>query len=109
MAEVRESLRLPRGIKDVPRFALRTMRASLAGMIRRIMWIPAVLSGLYLLTAGPLPDFLPVIDEAAALFVFVKSMAYLGYDVRSWVPFLGRRRGTGTPVVKGAAGRTIDV
>jgi len=78
-------------------------------MKRRVAWLLAILSGLYLLIAGPLPDPLPVIDEATALLIFVKSMAYLGYDVRSWVPFLGKRKGSGRPVARSAAGQTVDV
>jgi hypothetical protein len=72
-------------------------------MKRRIAWLLAILSALYLLIAGPIPDPLPFIDEATALLVFIKSMAYLGYDVRRWLPFLRKNDHTRP------AGRTIDV
>ncbi len=74
-------------------------------MKRRFAWALAVGSGLYLLTVGILPDPLPFLDEAAALLVFAKSMSYLGYDVRRWVPFLGRKK----PGKSASAGRTVDV
>ena len=78
-------------------------------MKRRIAWLLAILSGLYLLIVGPLPDPLPIIDEATALLIFVKSMAYLGYDVTRWIPFLGKGKRGGKPGFKNKPGQTVDV
>jgi hypothetical protein len=74
-------------------------------MKRRLAWTFAIISGVVLL----IPDPVPLIDEATALLVFVKSMAFLGYDVKRWIPFLGKGRGMKVPETKGASAQTIDV
>ena len=78
-------------------------------MKRRIAWFLAIFSGLYLLIMGPLPDPLPIIDEATALLIFVKSMSFLGFDVMRFVPFLSGRKMGKTPRARDTSGRTIDV
>ena len=85
------------------------MRASFAAMKRRIAWFLAIFSGLYLLIMGPLPDPLPIIDEATALLIFVKSMSYLGFDVMRFVPFLSGRKNGKAPGAREASDQTIDV
>ena len=79
-------------------------------MKRKLAWTGAVLSGLYLLTAGPLPDPLPLIDEGVALAVLLKCTAYLGYDLRKWLPFF-TKKAKSKPSEKStkAKGVTIDV
>ena len=78
-------------------------------MKRRLAWLFAILSGLYLLIAGPIPDPLPFVDEGLALLVFVNAMAYLGYDVRRWLPFYRKGKGAKSPVSRAHPGVTIDV
>jgi hypothetical protein len=78
-------------------------------MKRRIAWILAILSGLYLLIVGPLPDPLPIVDEALALWIFVKSTAYLGYDVRKWIPFMSKGKGGKSSGPRPASDVTIDI
>jgi hypothetical protein len=77
-------------------------------MKRRFAWLLAGTSAAYLLIVGPMPDLVFLIDEATALMIFVKSMTYLGYDVRRFLPFLGRGKAKG-PLPKGAKDVTVDV
>jgi hypothetical protein len=68
----------------------------------------AMVSGLYLLIWGPMIgplDPVPIIDEATALLIFVKSMAILGIDLGRFVPFLGKKS---KPAPK-APGPVVDV
>jgi hypothetical protein len=79
-------------------------------MKRKLAWIGAILSGLYLITAGPIPDPIPFIDEGVALAVLLKCTAYLGYDLRKWLPFFGKSAKP-APKTKGKSTKdvTIDV
>ncbi len=80
-------------------------------MIRIIAWLFAIVSGLYLLIMGPMVgplDPIPLIDEAMALGIFLKSTSYLGYDFRRFVPFL-RKRGGRAEKTRPARETTIDV
>ncbi len=61
-------------------------------MKRKIAWLGVILSALYLITIGILPDPLPLIDEGIALAVLLRCSSYLGYDLRKWLPFLPRRK-----------------
>lgn len=83
-------------------------------MKRKFAWIGAILSGLYLLTIGPLPfpamDPLPFIDEVVALGIFLKCTSCLGYDLRTWLP-LTVKKGNSSPASRPARKKdvTIDV
>ena len=63
----------------------------------------ALLSGFYVFFASWIPDPLPLLDEATALLIFVKSMGVLGFDLSRFIPFLGKKTKpdgkTGGPVV----------
>ncbi len=78
-------------------------------MKRRLAWLFAILSALYLLIAGPIPDPIPFVDEATAMLIFVKSMAYLGYDVAKWIPFLRKGKRGKPPIPNAKKDVTIDV
>jgi hypothetical protein len=80
-----------------------------AEMKRRIAWLLATLSGLYLLTLGILPDPLPFIDEGIALWIFVKATGHLGYDVTRWIPFLSKKKAAKAPGSQSVLGPIIDV
>lgn len=63
-------------------------------MKKGIALLFAVTSGLYLLLWGPMVgplDPVPIIDEAAALLIFVKAMSALGFDIARFLPFFGKK------------------
>ncbi|RYD35921.1 MAG: hypothetical protein EOP87_06450 [Verrucomicrobiaceae bacterium] len=62
-------------------------------MKRLVLWIVALISGFYAFLAGPfIPDPLPFLDEAVALAIFLKATSALGYDVRRFLPFMGKAK-----------------
>ena len=68
----------------------------------------AVLSALYLLIWGPMVgplDPVPIIDEATALLVLVKSLSVLGIDISRFLPFLGKK----APKTGKEEGPVVDV
>lgn len=66
-------------------------------MKRKLAWLGVILSGLYLLTVGPIPDPIPFIDEGVALALLLKCASYLGYDLRKWLPFLSKKEKSPQP------------
>lgn len=80
-------------------------------MKRLILWIVALISGFYAFIAGPfIPDPIPFLDEALALAIFLKSTSALGYDMRRWLPFLGKAKvKPHTPKTGRAKDMTVDV
>ena len=80
-------------------------------MKRRIALIAAVVSGLYLLVIGPMPDPILFLDEGIMMMVFVTSMRALGYDVTRWLPFMGKGKVPPVPRKPAAKARnaTVDV
>ena len=77
-------------------------------MKRKIAWIGAIGSGLYLLIMGPMPDPAPLIDEGLALAVFLKCTSHLGYNFAKWLPFL-RKRGKGRRSPESHFERTVTI
>lgn len=82
-------------------------------MKRFILWIVVLISGFYAFIAGPfIPDPLPFIDEAVALAIFLKATSALGYDMRRFLPFLGKKGGPSAKSKSGtqqAKDMTVDV
>ena len=78
-------------------------------MKRMIAWFFAFVSGMYLLVSVPIPDPLPLVDEATALLVFLNATAYLGFDLRRWLPFFGKAKPQPAPIPKRRRGASVDV
>ncbi len=75
-----------------------------SGVRKLIALFFAFFSGAYVIF-GWMPDPLPLVDEAVALAIFVKSMGVLGIDVRRFLPFIGRRA---KPIHR-PGGQVVDV
>ena len=79
-------------------------------MKRKLAWLGAILSALYLLTLGIIPDPLPFIDEGLPLAVLLKCASHLGYDLRKWLPFFPKKKTYSAPgQSKNTKSVTIDV
>jgi hypothetical protein len=77
--------------RDVPNAARKPGIFAYTGPVKKfIAVIFALISGVYVIF-GPIPDFIPFLDEATALLIFVKSMSVLGVDVSRFIPFLGKK------------------
>lgn len=76
-----------------------------SGVKKLFALVLAFFSGAYVIF-GWMPDPLPLIDEAVALAIFVRSMAALGIDVTRLLPFIGRKSKQGTSK---DPGKVIDV
>lgn len=79
-------------IKKTRKVGACALRITTEFMKRKLAWLGVILSVLYLLTLGIIPDPLPFIDEGLALAVLLKSSSYLGYDLRKWLPFLPKKK-----------------
>lgn len=79
-------------------------------MNKRFAKTLAIVSGLYLLLLGPLPDPLPLIDEGLMMMVFLASMKALGKDGNPWLALFGRKtKADSTGFSERARDATIDV
>lgn len=86
-------------------------------MKKIIVLLIAIVSGISLCADIFIIDPLPFLDEAILLAIFTKSVAYLGFDVSRFLPFMrkkGRTKGATPPPqpatsASGSTGPTIDV
>ena len=74
-------------------------------MKKLIAFLFALVAGLYLLVMGPMPDPIPIVDEATALIIFVKAMQVLGVDLTRFIPFMGKK----DKVAPKTPGQVVDV
>lgn len=65
----------------------------------------AILSGIYLVVGGPLPDPIPFVDEGMAFLIFINSLAALGLDLRRFVGMGGKKK---DDELKSAKGKVVD-
>ena len=97
-------------IKKTRKVIRRELRIPTEFMKRKMAWLGAILSALYLLTLGIMPDFVPFIDEGIALAVLINCASHLGYDVRKWLPFMPKKnKSSPSARTKNNKNVTIDV
>jgi hypothetical protein len=79
------------------------------GMKKFIVLVIAIVSGISLCADIFIFDPLPFLDEAILLAIFTKSVAYLGFDVTRFIPFMRKKGKSSTPHTPADKNAPIDV
>ena len=66
-------------------------------MKKLIVLVIAIVSGISLCADIFIIDLLPFLDEAILLAIFTKSVAYLGFDVTRFIPFMRKKGKAAAP------------
>ncbi len=79
------------------------------GMKKLIVLVIAIVSGISLCADIFIIDLLPFLDEAILLAIFTKSVAYLGFDVTRFIPFMRKKGKAAAPTSPDDRSAPIDV